>query len=60
MVGGGGQAPVRKWGRVPDWGGGIDQIFANWGEPPSPPRQKTLLYVNSHICAEKTFPISAF
>ena len=32
MSGGGGQALVGKWGRLPD--GGIDQIFANWGDPP--------------------------
>ena len=36
MSGGGGQALVGKWGRVPD-GGGIDQIFVNWGDPPVPP-----------------------
>ena len=36
MSGGGGQAQVGKWGRVLD-GGGIDQIFANWGDPQSPP-----------------------
>ena len=41
MSGGGGQALVGKWGRVPD--GGIDQIFANWGDPQSPPREKTLV-----------------
>ena len=35
MSGGGGQALVGKWGRVP-YGGGIDQLFANWGTP-SPP-----------------------
>ena len=39
MSGGGGQALVGKWGRMPD-GGGIDQIFANWGGTPSPPREK--------------------
>ena len=32
MSGGGGQALVGKWGRVPKY-----QIFANWGDPPSPP-----------------------
>ena len=32
MSGGGGQVLVGKWGRVPD--GGIDQIFANWGDSP--------------------------
>ena len=41
MSGGGGQALVGKWGRVLD--GGIDQIFANWGDLPVPsPREKTL------------------
>ena len=25
-------------------GGGIDQIFANWGDPPVPPRKKTLTF----------------
>ena len=33
MSGGGGQAVVGKWGRVPD--GGIDQIFASWGDRPN-------------------------
>ena len=37
MSGGGGQAQVGKWDQVPDRG--IDQIFANWGDP-SPPRKK--------------------
>ena len=44
MSGGGGQALVGKWGQVPD-GGGIDEIFASWGEtpvPPPPPLGKTL------------------
>ena len=38
MSGEGGQAPVGKWGQVPD--GGIDKIFANWGGTPTvpPPR----------------------
>ena len=41
MSGGGGQALVGKWGRVPD--GGMDQIFANWRDPQfPPPRKKTL------------------
>ena len=42
MSGGGGQVLVRKWGQVPDGGGEIDNIFADWGTPP-PPR-KTLPY----------------
>ena len=37
MLGGGGQALVEKWGRVPD-GTGVDQIFDNWGG--GPPSQK--------------------
>ena len=45
MSGGGGQAVVRKWGRVPG-GGGIVQIFAKWGggPPQSPPGNKTWVY----------------
>ena len=35
---GGGQALVQKGGQV-SMGGGIDKIFARWGEP-SPPRKK--------------------
>ena len=35
MSGGGGQALVGKWGQMPD--GGIDQIFADWGDPQFPP-----------------------
>ena len=42
MFGGGGQALVGKWGEVPDRGGGIDQIFTNWGDPQSPLLGKTL------------------
>ena len=48
MSGGGEQALLGKWGRVPD-GGGIDQIFANWGGIPHPPEEKTL--------GLKSFPI---
>ena len=34
MGGGEGQALVQKWGQVLD--GGIDKIFARWGDPYSP------------------------
>ena len=38
MSGGGGTASGQKMGTSPGWG---DQpIFANWGEPPVPPRKK--------------------
>ena len=38
----GGQALVQKRGQVSDGGGGIGKIVAGWGDPPVPPRKKTL------------------
>ena len=35
---GGGQTLVQKWGQVSD--GGIDKIFAGWGDPPVPQEKK--------------------
>ena len=45
---GGGQALVQKRGQVPD--GGIDKIFARWGDSPVPPGKKTwvLAYMHSY------------
>ena len=51
MSGGGGQALVGKWGRVPE--GGIDQIFANWGDHQSPQGKNPAFRLTSHI-GEKT------
>ena len=45
---GGGQALVQKRGQVSD--GGIGKIFTGWGDPPVPPRKKTLTcYTNIYF-----------
>ena len=48
MSGGGGQALVGKWGLVLD--GGIDQIFADW-KPPSTPPGKEPWDVTTELCS---------
>ena len=42
-LGWGGQALVPKWGQVSMGGGGIDKIFARWGDPPVP-QEKNVCY----------------
>ena len=47
MLDGGGQTLIRKWGRVMD--GGIDQIFANWGDLPGKNPCSYNHIPNSHV-----------